>query len=113
VPRQDTYGYPGAYGNSYPVQRYPDPYYSGQVPSGNGAYGYSAAYPNGLKDGIEKGREDARKQRSFDPLRHDWYREGTRHYKNDYGSKQQYANAYRQSFREGYDRGYRELGYVR
>jgi len=49
----------------------------------------------------------------FDPLRHDWYREGTRHYKNDYGSKQQYANAYRQAFREGYDRGYRELGYVR
>ena len=76
-------------------------------------YGYSAAYPNGLKDGIEKGREDARKQRSFDPLRHDWYREGTRHYKNEYGSKQQYANVYRQAFREGYDRGYRELGYVR
>jgi hypothetical protein len=113
VPRQDTYGYPGGYGNTYPVQRYPDPYYSGQVPYGNGGYGYSAAYPNGLKDGTEKGREDARKQRSFDPLRHDWYREGTRHYKSEYGPKQQYANVYRQAFREGYERGYRELGYVR
>jgi len=114
VPRQDTYGYPGVYGNSYPDRRNTDPYYSGQVPYGNSRYGYnSAAYPNGLNDGIEKGREDARKQRSFDPLRHDWYRDGTRHYKSEYGPKQQYANVYRQAFREGYDRGYRELGFIR
>jgi hypothetical protein len=107
VPRQDTYGYPGGYGNSYP-NRGVDPYYGGQA-----RYGSGAAYPNGLNDGVEKGREDARKQRSFDPLRHDWYREGTRHYKSEYGPKQQYANVYREAFREGYERGYRELGYVR
>jgi len=113
VPRQDTYGYPGGYGTSYPDRRTTDPYYGGQVPYGNSRYGYSAAYPNGLNDGIEKGREDARKHRSFDPLRHDWYRDGTRHYKSEYGPKQQYANVYRDAFREGYNRGYRELGYVR
>ncbi|MEO7271517.1 MAG: hypothetical protein ABI211_05870, partial [Vicinamibacterales bacterium] len=109
VPRQDTYGYPGGYGNSYPDRgRTGDPSYGGQ-----GRYGANAAYPNGLNDGIEKGREDARKRRSFDPLRHGWYREGTRHYKGEYGPKQQYANIYRDAFREGYERGYRELGYIR
>jgi hypothetical protein len=115
VPRQDTYGYPGGYGTSYPGgygNSYPDrsraPYYGGQA-----GYGYSAAYPNGVNDGLAKGREDAQKRRSFDPLRHDWYREGTRHYKSEYGPKQQYASVYREAFREGYDRGYRELGFVR
>ena len=112
VPRQDVYGYPGVYGNSYPT-RAPDPYYGVQGPYGNNRYAYSAAYPNGLNDGIEKGREDARKGRSFDPLRQAWYREGTRHYKSEYGTKQQYANVYRDAFREGYERGYRELGLVR
>jgi hypothetical protein len=115
VPRQSTNGYPGVYGNSYP-DRGRDPYYGGQggpYYGGQGRYGISAAYPNGLNDGIEKGREDARKRRSFDPLRHDWYREGTRHYKSEYGPKQQYASVYRDAFREGYERGYRELGFVR
>ena len=70
-------------------------------------------YSNGVNDGVEKGREDARKHRSFDPLRHDWYRDGDRHYKSDYGSRQQYANVYRDGFKEGYERGYRELGYYR
>ena len=103
VPRQDPYG---GYGNSYPNRgRYPDPYDQG------GRTGYNAAYPNGVNDGIEKGREDARKRRSFDPLRHEWYRDGERHYKSEYGSRQQYKNVYREGFKEGYERGYRELGY--
>ena len=105
---QAPYGYPGGYGNSYPDRsRYPDPYYN------QGRYGYNPAYPNGVNDGLEKGREDVRKRRSFDPLRHEWYREGDRHYKNEYGSRQQYENVYREAFKEGYERGYRELGYVR
>ena len=105
VPRQDTNGYPGGYGNSYP-DRGRDPY-----PGGNGRYGYSAAYPNGLRDGIEKGREDARKRRSFDPLRHDWYRSGDRHYDSRVGSRQEYKDVYRQGFQQGYDRGFREGRY--
>jgi len=78
-----------------------------------GARERSAAYPNGLNDGIEKGREDARKRRSFDPNRHDWYRDGDRHYRSDYGPKRIYISVYREAFKEGYERGYRELGYRR
>jgi len=108
VPRQGTYG------NVYPDRRPTGPYYGGGGPYyGNGGYAYSAGYTNGLNDGLEKGREDARKRRSFDPLRHEWYRDGDRHYKREYGPKPQYANIYRDGFDEGYNRGYRELGYVR
>jgi hypothetical protein len=114
VPRQDSYGYPGGSGYPYPDRnRNPDPSYGNRGPYNSGRYGYSAAYPNGVNDGVEKGREDARKRRSYDPRRHEWYRDGDRHYRNEYGSRQQYANVYREGFKEGYDRGYRELGYYR
>src|SRR4051812_237633 len=112
VPRPDVgggYGYP----NGYPNNRgtvYPS------YPSSSGSYGryggYSdAAIQNGVNDGYEKGLEDARKNRSFDPLRHDWYRSGDRHYDSRYGSKEQYKDVYRQGFRDGYDRGFREGRY--
>jgi hypothetical protein len=114
VPRQDSYRYPVNPGYGYPDRtRYPDPYYGNQAPYTTGRYGYSQAYPNGLNDGIEKGREDARKHRSYDPRRHDWYRDGDRHYRGEYGSKDLYKDEYRRAFQEGYDRGYRELGYYR
>ena len=99
----------GGYG--YP-SRTPDPYYNGRAPYGGGGYyGYDTAYPNGLRDGVEKGREDARKHRSYDPLRHSWYRSGDHDYHKEYGPKQRYEDIYRQGFKEGYDRGFRELGY--
>jgi hypothetical protein len=85
--------------------------------SGSGAgYGYPGrvAHPAaqaGFDDGYEKGIEDARKNRSFDVLRHKWYREGDRHYENRYGSREQYKNIYRDAFRSGYDRGFREAAY--
>ena len=109
VPRRDI----GPYPNSYP---YPDtrgPVY----PSNPGSYGRygggynDVAFQNGVNDGYEKGAEDARKNRSFDPLRHDWYRSGDRHYDNRYGSREQYKDVYRQGFRDGYDRGFREGRY--
>jgi flagellar biosynthesis/type III secretory pathway protein FliH len=78
----------------------------------NGTY-YSPAFDNGLRDGVEKGREDGRKNRSFDPLRHSWYRSGDRHYDDDYGSKQQYKDTYRQGFQQGYEQGFREGRYSR
>ena len=88
------YGYPGD-------NRYPNA----------GRYGYNPAYDAGVRDGYEKGREDARDRDSYDPLRHSWYRAGDRSYRNEYGSREQYRDLYRQAFREGYDRGYRETGY--
>jgi hypothetical protein len=110
-------GYPsGGYPNSgYPNGGYPNAGYG----SPNGRYGYPGggyygpAYGNGVNDGYEKGREDARDRDAYDPLRHKWYREGDRNYKNEYGSRQQYENVYREGFKEGYDRGYREAAYRR
>lgn len=69
------------------------------------------AAQGGFEDGYSKGVEDARKDRSFDVLRHKWYRGGDRHYENRYGSREQYKNIYREAFKSGYDRGYREGAY--
>jgi flagellar biosynthesis/type III secretory pathway protein FliH len=108
---QSTYGpyrQQGPYG-SYPQR---DPYGYPQQ-GGYGQYdGYnSPAFDNGTRDGYEKGLEDARKNRSFDVLRHAWYRSGDRHYEGRYGSREQYRNIYRRGFQQGYDRGYREGRY--
>jgi hypothetical protein len=96
------------YGNGYPDGGYPNGGYR------NGTYrgGYNnSAFQNGVNDGHEKGQEDANKRRSFDVLRHKWYREGDRHYDGQYGSREQYKDVYRQGFKEGYDRGFREGRY--
>jgi flagellar biosynthesis/type III secretory pathway protein FliH len=71
-------------------------------------YGYSPALENGARDGYEKGIEDARKNRSFDPVRHKWYRDAERHYRGEYGSRERYRDVYRRGFQQGYERGYRE-----
>lgn len=110
VPRRDD-RWPGTYpqgGRTYPS--YP------QYPRDNGGYGgYGSygdpAFQNGVHDGIEKGAEDARKNRSFDPLRHDWYRSGDRHYDGRFGSRDRYKDLYRQGFQDGYERGYRDWRY--
>jgi flagellar biosynthesis/type III secretory pathway protein FliH len=109
-PNRGGYGYPGQGGGyGYPGQGgYGYPGY----PRGGG-YGYSPAYANGSRDGYEKGREDARDRDSYDPLRHKWYREGDHDYRSQYGPRQQYENIYREGFKEGYDRGYREWAYRR
>jgi hypothetical protein len=101
VPRRDTRG-PVTYPNTYPS--YPNQY------PGTGGY-RDAAFQNGVDDGYTKGVEDARKNRSFDPLRHEWYRSGDRRYEGRFGSREQYKDIYRQGFKDGYDRGYREGRY--
>jgi flagellar biosynthesis/type III secretory pathway protein FliH len=107
----------GAYGRSVPygVQSGRGPYAQrGSVGVYGGPSGYySPAFDNGARDGFEKGQEDARKNRSFDVLRHEWYREGDRHYENQYGSRQQYKDVYRRGFQQGYDQGFREGRYTR
>jgi flagellar biosynthesis/type III secretory pathway protein FliH len=113
-PGRGGYGYPGQDGYGYPRQGgYGYPGQGGYGYPGQGGYGYSPAYSNGVNDGYEKGREDARDRDAYDPLRHKWYREGDHDYKNSYGPRQQYENVYRQGFKEGYDRGYREWSYRR
>lgn len=98
VPRN---GYPG--GGAYPV---PNGRY------GAGGYGYSndIGYQNGYRDGIEKGEKDWRSRKAYDVLRHDWYRDGDRHYKREYGPRDMYRNAYRDGFKQGYDQAFRGGG---
>jgi hypothetical protein len=87
--------------------RYP---YPSRNPNGGAGYGFgSVPFNNGYKDGFDKGREDARDRDSYDPVRHDRYRDGDHGYNKRYGTKDQYKNVYRDGFRGGYDDGYREV----
>jgi hypothetical protein len=74
-------------------------------------YEGTVPFTNGVRDGRTKGEEDARKNRSFDPVRHDWYRDGDRHYRSEYGPKDGYKDLYRRGFQEGYNQGYRQAQY--
>jgi len=107
VPRRD----PG-YGSRYPNDRsYPN--------AGRGGYGgyggryYGEATERGLREGAQKGREDAKDGDRYDPRRHNWYRDGDRGYNSRDGSRDQYKAAYRDAFERGYAQGYREYGYNR
>ncbi len=106
VPRRDVGG-----GYGYPLSQQSPVYPS--YPGTYGGYGgyNNVAIQNGVNDGYEKGRDDARRNRSFDPLRQDWYRSGDRHYDSRYGSREQYKDLYRQGFRDGYERGFNEGRY--
>lgn len=64
------------------------------------------AYDNGFRDGLEKGREDARDNDSYDPVRHSRYRSADRGYNQRYGTKEQYRLTYRDGFEAGYEQGY-------
>jgi hypothetical protein len=106
-------GYPQPYPQPYP-QQYPQPYPQ-QYPQYPGSYGTYGSYrsiasQNGFNDGVEKGAEDARRNRSYDPVRQEWYRSGDRHYESRDGSREQYKDLYREGFKAGYDRGYRYGG---
>jgi hypothetical protein len=94
--------------------RYRDRTYGSVDPNdrGNGNRGYGtdrAAYDNGYRDGLEKGREDARDRDSYDPVRHGWYRSGDRGYNSRYGTRDNYKLAYRDGFEAGYDQAYGQL----
>ena len=76
----------------------------------NRGYGYnSVPFQNGERDGYEKGREDANRNNSYDPVRHSRYRSADNGYNNRYGSRDDYKLVYREGFDAGYERGYREL----
>ena len=108
----DDYGYNNR-GNNYPYGNgqygnnrygYPNSYPN----SGSNRYGVNnAAYDNGYRDGLEKGREDLQDRDSYDPVRHSWYRSGDRGYNSRYGTKDAYKLTYRDGFEAGYEQGYR------
>ena len=96
-----TYPNAGTYPNT---GRYPNTY-----PNNRGYGNNSVPFDNGYRDGLEKGREDARDNDSYDPVRHGWYRSGDRGYNSRYGTKDSYKLTYRDGFDAGYEEGYRAL----
>lgn len=97
------------YNRGYGGGRYED---RGRGPGyGQGGAYYTSPFDIGARDGYEKGREDAGKNRSFDARRHKWYREGDREYNSRYGNREQYKDEYRRGFTVGYERGFREGRY--
>jgi len=86
----ESYGYAGRYparGSAVEVQR--------------------RAYSNGYEEGLEHGRSDARRGRSFDYRRHDEFRDGDEGYSRRYGNREYYRAAFRRGFVAGYDEAYR------
>ena len=109
---QDRYGTPNGdqrYRDRANSGVYPnDRTYGNTYPNSTGRYGNNGApYDNGYRDGLEKGREDARDNDSYDPVRHSWYRSGNRGYNSRYGTKDSYKLTYRDGFEAGYDQAYR------
>lgn len=74
---------------------------------GGYSYRYRApALENGYRDGLDKGREDARDRDRYNPERHGRYRSADRGYERGYGDKDDYRRIYRQGFQQGYRDGY-------
>ena len=63
-------------------------------------------HANGIKDGFDAGRNDARANRPFDPARQSRYRSADQGYNSRYGSRDEYRREYRAAFQQGYQQGY-------
>ena len=111
--------------NNLPRSSYPDGYYRYSYPDRDDRYRYPERdrsysygyYPDrgetydmgsqrGYQDGLDQGRNDARKGKSYDLNRHDEYRDADKGYLSSYGDKRQYQAAYRRGFEDGYREGY-------
>ena len=86
--------------NPYPDSRYPE-----RGSRAGGAFDLGAE--RGYRDGLEEGREDRDRNRSYDLNRHDHYRDADRGYRSSDGDRAQYKDGYRQGFRNGYNEVYR------
>jgi hypothetical protein len=66
------------------------------------------ALARGYSDGYQRGVDDGRDRRRYDPVGEKDYREADQGYYGGYGSKDAYKNNYRAGFRQGYEDGYRD-----
>jgi hypothetical protein len=66
------------------------------------------AFDRGSRDGFDVGRDDARHHRRPEPERASRFRSANHDYDRHYGPRDQYQRVYRDGFREGYERGFRE-----
>ncbi|MCA1557286.1 MAG: hypothetical protein LC731_01955, partial [Acidobacteria bacterium] len=61
----------------------------------------------GYDEGYRAGQDDRARGRGYDLESHNTYRDATAGYDNSYGDVEYYRNIFRQSYRRGYDEGYR------
>lgn len=66
----------------------------------------SMATDIGYQDGLEKGVNDARQNKSFKPERHDSYKDADHGYDRSYGDKESYKQEYRAAWMTGYREGF-------
>jgi hypothetical protein len=63
-------------------------------------------YDIGYREGLEQGRNDARRGRDFSYSRHDQYRDADQGYRRSEGDREFYRRSYRQGFQTGYTEAY-------
>jgi hypothetical protein len=68
---------------------------------------YRIAQQNGYQDGLRSGQEDRRYNRRSDYRGANEYRNAANGYRREYGDRNLYQQTYRDSFRRGYEEGYR------
>ena len=66
----------------------------------------SPAAESGYRDGLEAGRNDARRRGPFNPERSSRYRSADHNYDRRYGSKDEFKREYRLAFQRGYEEGF-------
>ena len=66
------------------------------------------AFDRGYRDGFDDGRSDARRHRRFEPEQAARFRSGDHGYDRRYGPPTDWQRVYRDGFREGYERGFRD-----
>lgn len=64
------------------------------------------ASDNGYRDGLREGEKDDRHNDRYNYRDEKRYREADAGYRREYGSRYEYASAYRRGFEEGYRAGY-------
>jgi hypothetical protein len=102
----DAYNRYAANSGRYPRGTYQPVPIAPAYPSDRGYSSGSPAAQNGYRDGVQAGRDDARKRDRFDPVRASRYREGDHDYNGRYGSRDDYKRDYRAAFEQGYREGY-------
>ena len=68
-------------------------------------------YKRGFQEGVDEGRRDVRRGRSYNVRRHDDFRDDDDGYRREYGPRSEYRRGFRSGFQDGYREAYRSGGY--
>jgi len=72
--------------------------------------GYQIAREQGYRNGLSTGASDAQRNRSFDPQRSHFWKNGDDGYSSRYGNRGQFKQVFRDAFVQGYREGYQRYG---